>query len=87
MNEVEQTLLFYHGRLEPELTSLRLDLQQVTTRSGKRSFRLSLNCRLHDGQTVEMEELQADARAATQRLLNRLQRRLDRRHNIQRLQA
>ena len=77
---IEETLMFYLGRVDLAVSSLEFDLEEHRSASGESSFWLHLNTHLNDGEELEFEETQGDPRLALQRLMDRLQRRLQRRN-------
>ena len=87
IREVEKTLSFYIGRLETGVEKLNIRLREYPSPGEKRRFLVNLRSRLVNGQSIELEELHEDPRLATQRLLERLERRVLRRQTIWQMRA
>jgi len=87
IREIEKTLSFYIGRLETGVDRLNIRLREYPGPGKDRRYQVNLDCRLADGQRVALEEVQADPRLATQRLLDRLERRVLRRQTIWQMRA
>ncbi len=80
--EVRQILMFYLSRFEQDVYSLHLDLR-LPDKSDDKRCHMYLSSHLADGQVIELEERQQDHRQATQRILDRLHRRIQRRQLVQ----
>ena len=71
---VRQILKFYLSRLQQEISSLRIKLEQL--KGNQTHYCVSLNVQLTDGTQLEFSENQSILLTATQRVLDRLVRHL-----------
>lgn len=76
---IKQTLMFYLSRFQFAVDSLKFEVKHLQPIGGVPSYRIHLDSRLIGGQSIWFEETQTDARLAMQRLMDRLERHLNRR--------
>ena len=79
--DIEQTLNFYLSRLDDLVAVMKIKLSNRASQPGQTQFCIQLHAKLNDGQHIVMQEIQSDLKIATQRILDRLHRRLQRRQN------
>ena len=73
---IEQMLNFYQSRLEDRVSLMEINLSKRLLQTSQTEYNLALQADLVDGQQIAMQEYQSDLMIATQRLFDRLDRRL-----------
>ena len=73
---IEQMLNFYQSRLDDRVSLMEINLSKRPLQTSQTEYNLALQANLVDGQQIEMKEYQSDLMIATQRLFDRLDRRL-----------
>lgn len=73
---IEQLLNFYQSRLDDRVSLMQINLSKRPLQTSQTEYNLALQADLVDGQQIEMIEYQSDLMIATQRLFDRLDRRL-----------
>ena len=79
---VEQTMSFYLSRLNDDVSIIEIGLSKRQRQEGRVEFHLTVQTRLFDGECITLTEIQSDLVVATQRLFDRLDRQLRRRHQV-----
>ena len=82
---IRQTLLVYQTRVETSINTLTLELNRLRTDSDRPAFKIRLCGKLIGGKEVAFSDTQADPQLAMQRLMDRLERHIQRRQVVQNL--